>query len=78
MCQISELEEKITALETREEARAPYDDKMTELMKRLIVNPEIKELIKKELGEVKDEKTCPSSFSLFMWKCIKTLFQWCF
>ncbi len=51
------LEEKITALETREEGRAPYDDKMTELMKRLIANPEIKELIKKELGEVKDEKS---------------------
>ena len=53
---ISVLEEKITALETREEGRAPYDDKMTKLMKRLIANPEIKELIKKELGEVKDEK----------------------
>jgi len=54
---ISVLEEKITALETREEARASYDDKMTELMKRLIANPEIKELIKKELGAVKDEKS---------------------
>jgi hypothetical protein len=30
---------------------------MTELMKRLIANPEMKELIKKELGEVKDEKS---------------------
>jgi len=50
------LKERIAALETREEAREPYDDKMTELMKRLIANPEMKELIKKELGEIKGEK----------------------
>ena len=53
---ITELEEKIAALEAREEARAPYDDKMTELMKRLVDNPEIKELIKKESRELKVEK----------------------
>jgi len=47
------LEDKIAGLEKREEARAPYDEKMSELMKRLIENPELKELIKKELKEVK-------------------------
>jgi|GEM_PF-1904732 len=50
------LTERIEAMEGREDARAPYDDKMSVLMKRLIANPEMKELIKKELGEIKDEK----------------------
>lgn len=53
---IEELEDKIVGMEAREEARAPYDDKMTELMKRLIANPELKELIKRELKETKGEK----------------------
>ena len=44
------------AIKAREEAREPYDDKMTELMKRLLSNPQLKEWIKKELEEVKDEK----------------------
>lgn len=50
---IKGLEDKIAGMEAREEARAPYDDKMTELMQRLLSNPELKELIKKELGEIK-------------------------
>ena len=54
---IKGLETKIEGLEAREEAREPYDEKMTELMKRLIANPEMKELIKKELGEIKGEKS---------------------
>lgn len=54
--EIARLREEMDAMKRREEARAPYDDKMTELMKRLIANPEMKELIKKELGEIKDEK----------------------
>jgi integrase len=45
------LEGELEALKAREEARVPYDDKMTELMKRLLSNPELKELIKKELAE---------------------------
>jgi len=44
------------AMKRREEARAPFDDKMTELMTRLLANPEIKELIQKELEGVKGEK----------------------
>ncbi len=55
--EVKELRGEMEAIKSREEARAPYDDKMTKLMKRLIDNPEMKELIKKELGEVKDEKT---------------------
>jgi len=50
------LEGELEAMKAREDAREPYDDKMTELMKRLIANPEMKELIKKELGEIKGEK----------------------
>ena len=51
--ELKELEDKIGAMEAREEARAPYDEKMTELMKLLLSNPEIKELVKKERKEVK-------------------------
>lgn len=47
------IDDKIEVMEDREAARAPYDDKMTELMKRLLSNPEMKELIKKERKEVK-------------------------
>jgi integrase len=50
------MESEITRLKAREEAREPYDDKMTELMKRLLSNPQLKELIKKELGGIKDKK----------------------
>ena len=50
------LKERIAALEAREEARAPYDDKMTALLRRLVHNPEMKELIKKESREVKGKK----------------------
>jgi len=50
------MEGKLEAMKKREAAREPYDDKMTELMKRLIDNPEIKELIKKELEETKNKK----------------------
>jgi integrase len=55
--EITKLREEIEAMKSREESREPYDNKMTELMKRLIANPEIKELIKKELGVVKGEKS---------------------
>ena len=50
------LREELEAMKAREAMREPYDEKMTELMKRLIANPELKELIKKELGEIKGEK----------------------
>ena len=50
------LRREMEELKRKEEAREPCDDKMTELMKRLIANPELKELIKKELGEIKGEK----------------------
>ena len=40
------MEEELEALKARDEAREPYDDKMTRLMKRLLANPEMKELIK--------------------------------
>ena len=47
------IEGELELMKAKEEAREPYDDKMTELMKRLIDNPEIKELIKKESEEIK-------------------------
>jgi integrase len=53
--EVKELREEMKAMKAREEARAPYDDKMTELMKRLIANPEMKELIKKEWEETEDK-----------------------
>ena len=53
---IENLSEEITGLEAEESEREPYDDQMTELMKRLITNPEIKELIRKEWKETKGEK----------------------
>ena len=43
-------------IKAREEAREPYDDKMSELMERLLSNPQLKEWLKKELEEVKYEK----------------------
>ena len=54
---VESLEKEKEATNAREEARAPYDDKMTELMQRLLSNPELKEWIKNELGEIKDTKT---------------------
>jgi len=54
--EITRLREEMDAMKRREEARAPFDDKMTELMTRLLANPEIKELIQKELEGVKGEK----------------------
>jgi integrase len=61
--EVKELKERMESLEkekesmkAKEEAMAPYDDKMTELMKRLIANPELKKLIKEEFGEIKGEK----------------------
>ena len=43
------MEEELEALKARDEAREPYDDKMTRLMKRLFANPEMKELIREEM-----------------------------
>jgi len=60
---IAELEERLEILEKEKEEMkgreadiAPFDDKMTRLLERLIANPEIKDFIKKELRETKDEK----------------------
>lgn len=47
-----EVRKDIEALKAKEEARTPFDDKMTELLKRLVANPEMKELIRKELKGV--------------------------
>ena len=55
--EMAKLMGEIEAIKARDETREPYDDQMTELMKRLITNPEIKEWIKKELKETKGEKT---------------------
>jgi len=46
------LRRDIEAMQEREEARTPYDEKMTKILERLVNNPEIKELIKKELKEI--------------------------
>lgn len=54
--EMAKLREEMEVMKARDEAREPFDDQMTELLKRLMANPEIKELIKKELKETKDEK----------------------
>ena len=51
------IEADLDVMKTREEIRMPYDMRMTVLMKRLIENPEIKELIKKESRGIKGEET---------------------
>jgi Site-specific recombinase XerD len=47
-----EARKDIEALKAKEEARTPFDDKMSGILKRLVANPEIKELIRKELKEI--------------------------
>jgi len=54
--EVAKLREEMEAMKAREEAREPYDETMTKVLERLIANPEIKELIKKELGDIKGEK----------------------
>lgn len=51
------LEREIEEIKRKEAERAPYDEKMTEVLERLISNPEIKELIKKELKEISYRKS---------------------
>jgi integrase/recombinase XerD len=50
--EIAKLREELEALKARDEARELYDDKMTRLMKRLLANPEMKGLIRKEIKDV--------------------------
>ena len=47
--EMAKLMEEVEAMKARDETREPYDDKMTKVLERLIANPDIKELIKKEL-----------------------------
>jgi integrase len=46
--ELEEMKGEFVAMKAKEEAREPYDAQMTELIKRLIANPELKELIKRE------------------------------
>jgi integrase len=53
---IADLEREIKELKSKEEARAPYDETLGELMQRLLNNPEMRALIKKELETVKNKE----------------------
>ena len=53
--EVAKLMEEVEAVKAREADIAPFDDKMTRLLERLIANPEIKELIKKEWKDTKEE-----------------------
>ena len=53
--EMAALRRDVEALKAREEARTPFDRNMTELLKRLIANPELKEIIRKEIEAVEEE-----------------------
>jgi integrase len=50
---VKELGDTIEAMKAKEDERAPYDETMGELMQRLLNNPEMRALIKKELETFK-------------------------
>lgn len=50
------LKDRLEALETKEKEREPYDEKMTKVLERLVSNLVVKDLIKKELEELKKEE----------------------
>jgi len=54
--EITKLREEVEEMKAIAADIAPFDDKMTRLLERLIANPELKELIKKELKETKEEE----------------------
>jgi integrase len=51
-----DIRRDIEALKAKEEARTPFDEKMTDLMERLLRNPEMEKLIKKEIEAINEEK----------------------
>lgn len=52
---IKELEEKVAALEAREKAREPYDDKMEKMLEEVKADPEDLELALRLLQRMKDK-----------------------
>jgi integrase len=49
-----DMRRDIEALKAKEEARTPFDDQMTALLERLIRNPEMEKLIKKEIEAIEN------------------------